>query len=171
MLGSGAEAERLKPGWPRRSPRAPPAPRHGNAGLLSYHCSSARPSLPPAPSQHSRLCRRHNATLWEPAWGLPPLPKPARGVPKVDPNELPWAEGSPLWGAALGDDGDALGRGAEGSHGWARSSGTSQLAPSAGFQSPPGGREQVLPICLLRFQLGGKATAPLTRAQTRLRVP
>lgn len=52
MPGSGAEAECLKPGWPRRSPRVPPpppAPRHGKADLLSYHCSSAAPASPARP--------------------------------------------------------------------------------------------------------------------------
>lgn len=58
MLGSGAEAECLKPGWPRRSPRAPPpAPRHGKADLLSYHCSSVAPASnaqpPPGTAAHA----------------------------------------------------------------------------------------------------------------------
>lgn len=41
----------MKPGWPRRSPRVPPAPapRDGKADLLSYHCSSAAPASPARP--------------------------------------------------------------------------------------------------------------------------
>lgn len=57
MPGSGAEAERLKPGWPRRLPRRPPSlptpPRLLGMGKQTFYLITALP--PPRPPPRSPL--------------------------------------------------------------------------------------------------------------------
>lgn len=52
MPGSGTEAECLKPGWPRRSPRVPP-PRLLGMGKQTFYLITALP--PPRPPPHGPL--------------------------------------------------------------------------------------------------------------------
>lgn len=129
MPGSGAEAERLKPGWPRRSPRVPPpgsSAWESRPFILSL--LFRRPGLPrAAPSQHSRSRRRHNAR--QPALRprpsgstqhgglLPPTHPPAfQGAwgplyhPVSHRSTAPcWCRAAPLASGAMGCGGPPLG--------------------------------------------------------------
>lgn len=72
MPGSGAEAECLKPGWPRRSPRIqPPGSSAWESGPFILSLLFRRSGIPHmAPSR-----RRHNAQWWP-----DPYPRPSRSA-------------------------------------------------------------------------------------------
>lgn len=98
MPGSGAEAERLKPGWPRRSPRVPPLRLLGMGKQTFYLITALPPPRPPprgplpaqplTPQTQCAAASSAPKTLWE---------HPARGAaPTHPPTCLPGGLGSPV---------------------------------------------------------------------------